>query len=148
MRVVLTIIVSFVSLYTYGQSNSPIAFLQQKRTIDSLSKLIESNQEFIEMRTVGHDSIYGDYNGSCLYNDKDKLVYKIECTFLAGSSGVKVCYFQGDSLIKLIDRGTVLYYLNPALVNESGGDENTREAMKLLFFQNRTRKNLKSLIRY
>jgi hypothetical protein len=146
MRAVLIIIFSIVCFHSYGQSISHDTFLQQKGSIDSLTKQIDANRELVEERMSGGDSIYGQYNGRYVYNPQNKSIVKMECTFLWDPTSVNLFYFHNDSLVKISYKQTTLYCIGNILVNESGTEVKVSEGMNLWQFQNRARQLLKCLL--
>lgn len=131
-------------MQAYGQTNFSTTLTEKKRTIDSFTKLIDTNQELIKKHFIGNDLIYGKYKGNYLYDAQG--ICKLECTFVTDSFGMKVYYYHNDSLVKIIDKGTAFYYINSSLINTSGGETKTIETTKLLLFENNIRKNLKKMV--
>lgn len=136
---------SIVCFHSYGQSISYDSFQQRKRNIDSLTKQIDDNPELVERRINGSDSIYGQYNGTCVYSPRDKSVLKIECTFLFRPTGVNLFYFQKDNLVKLVYKQTILYCIDNIIIDEVGTVVKVGEGINLWQFQNRIRPMLKSI---
>ena len=146
MKVVLTIIISIVSLNSYSQDSFDDVFFHQKRNIDSLTKKIDTDHELFERAIIGRDSIYGSFEGSYRYYPNDKQICKIVFHFLSDSSGVKVFYFHNDSLVKLINKKTILYCISSVLVKDSSEEDKTSEAAYFLFFANNHKRVLKLLM--
>jgi hypothetical protein len=127
--------------------NFPIMlFLSKGKYRDSLTKLIDTDRELYEREMIGRDSIYGSYEGSYFYHLNDKQICKIVFRFLSDSSGVKVFYFYNDSLVKLINKKTILYCINSVLRKESSEEKKTSEAAYLLYLQNNHKRVLKLLM--
>jgi hypothetical protein len=146
MRVLLLLILSIGFLPSYGQNTSDASFLQQRKNIDSLAKLIDVNQGYIECHFVGRDSTYGEFTGRYFSNPKDRSICKTEYTFQSDFAGVKIFYYNKDSLIKAHDRKRVLYFIGHALINETGREVKTTDVMYLLLFQKNFKEAAKALM--
>jgi len=128
----------FINFHAFGQGNK-IAFVEKKRTIDSLTLSIDTYKSASVKPIVGADSLFGNYRGLYYYSGNLKKLHKAEYNFETGTEGKKVFYYN-DSLIKIIDKETRLYYIDRILLNDDGFIADTIKSKNLLYFEAQLRK--------
>lgn len=118
---------------TFGQTNNPV-FFEKKRITDSLVLSIDKNQSVLVKQIMGADSVFGEYRGSIYYTTDVKRPHKINYDFLLDSSGSKIFYYN-EGLIKIIDKGLPLYYLDGILLKSNGFVTDPVSTKNLLYFE-------------
>ena len=127
-----------INFHASGQENKT-AFVEKKRTIDSLTLSIDTYKSASVKRVVGADSLFGNYRGLYHYTGNLKKPHKAEYDFETGTQGKKVFYYN-DSLIKIVDKETSLYYIDRMLLNDNGFISDTIKSKDLLYFEAQLRK--------
>ena len=85
-------------------------------------------------RVIGIDSLLGAYKGMIYYTTAVKKPDKINYDFELDSSGSKVFYYK-DGLIKILDKGMSLYYINGILLTGNGFVIDPLSTKNLLHFE-------------
>jgi hypothetical protein len=123
---------------TFSQTTNPV-FFGIKRTIDSLVLSIDKNQSVLVKQVIGADSLFGEYRGLIYYTTDLKRPHKINYDFLLDSLGSKIFYYN-DELIKILDKGLPLYYMNGILLKSNGFVTDPVSTKNLLYFEATARK--------
>ena len=122
---------------TFSQTNNPV-FFEKKRITDSLVLSIDKNQSALVKQVMGADSLFGEYKGLIYYTTGIKKPHKIIYNFLPDSSGSKIFYYN-NGLIKILDRGPSLYYMDGILLKSDGFVTDPVSTKNLLYFESTTR---------
>lgn len=122
---------------TFSQTNNP-AFFEKKRITDSLVLSIDKNQSVLVKQVMGVDSLFGEYKGLIYYTTDVKRPHKINYDFLPDSLGSKIFYYN-NGLIKILDKGLPLYYMDGILLKSNGFVTDPVSTKNLLYFEATTR---------
>lgn len=106
-------------------SNISSTFALQKGKIDSLAQVADTIR-YIEHAAFNGRARVGRYRVECFYNKPSKEILKANYLIVTDSANYnKIYYFRGNTIIKINDNNTAMYYqVGDQLYNEYGGTAN------------------------